>query len=158
IKPPSIPVYANGTGSVYPNNAAKIAALLADHLVNPVKFVDEIEAMYESGVQLFIEVGPSGILTGLVGRILKSKPHLAVASAVPARPGIPQRGHLLAQLAAVGLPLSLDRLFSGRIGGTAAPQAESVAMWRVNGAYARRALEPKRVVRPVAVQTLETPA
>ena len=39
--------------------------------------------------RIFVEVGPKGILTGLVGQILRDRPHLAMPSDVPgrARPG-----------------------------------------------------------------------
>ena len=46
--------------------AISIAALLAEHLAAPVRFQDEIEALYEAGARVFVEVGPQGVLTGLV--------------------------------------------------------------------------------------------
>ena len=152
IKPLSMPVYSNSTAAKYPDDAAKTAALLADHLVNPVKFLDEIETMHADGARLFVEVGPSSILTSLVGRILKGKPHLAVASDVPSRHGITQLQHLLGQLAVAGVPLSLERLFAGRNADTASPAMQSASLWLVNGAYARPAREPKRVARPAAAK------
>jgi acyl transferase domain-containing protein len=41
--------------------------------VRPVKFVDEIRAMYEQGARVFVEVGPKGVLTGLARQILDGK-------------------------------------------------------------------------------------
>jgi NAD(P)-dependent dehydrogenase (short-subunit alcohol dehydrogenase family) len=63
----------------------------------------------------------------------------------------------MAHLASAGLPVSLERLFLGRIGDTAPTHSDSAAMWLVNGAYSRPAREPKRVPRAVAVQTIATP-
>src|SRR5262249_1109038 len=78
--PPQYPVYANTTATPYPNDPATVAALLRQHLASPVRFRDEIEAMYVAGARVFVEVGPQGVLTGLVGQTLAGRPHLAIAS------------------------------------------------------------------------------
>ena len=62
------------------SDPAAIARQLAEHLISPVKFADEIAAMYEAGARVFVEVGPQAVLTGLDGQMLAGKPHLAVAS------------------------------------------------------------------------------
>ena len=51
---------------------------LARQLALPVRFADEIEAMYADGARVFVEAGPGGVLSDLVGRILKGRPHVAV--------------------------------------------------------------------------------
>ncbi len=79
FRSPTIPVYANSSAEVYPNQARKIRALLSDHLVNPVKFLQGIEAIHADGGRIFIEIGPGNTLTRMVGDILAGKPHLALA-------------------------------------------------------------------------------
>jgi acyl transferase domain-containing protein/NAD(P)H-dependent flavin oxidoreductase YrpB (nitropropane dioxygenase family)/NAD(P)-dependent dehydrogenase (short-subunit alcohol dehydrogenase family) len=111
---PRRPVFANTTAAPYPEDPATIADLLARHLISPVRFHEEVEALYAAGARIFIEAGPQGVLTGLVGQILGSRPHLAVAADVKARPGLVQLQHLLGQLLTAGLPVRLDRLFEGR--------------------------------------------
>jgi acyl transferase domain-containing protein/NAD(P)H-dependent flavin oxidoreductase YrpB (nitropropane dioxygenase family)/NAD(P)-dependent dehydrogenase (short-subunit alcohol dehydrogenase family) len=111
---PRLTVYSNTTAAPFPIDPDAIAALLAEHLVRPVRFVDEVEAMYEAGARLFVEVGPRGVLTGLTGRILGDRPHLAVALDHPGRPGLLQLQHALGQLAAHGVALDLAPLFAGR--------------------------------------------
>ena len=156
IGAPTIPVYANMTASTYPATAEAVVDLLAEHLVSPVNFQDEIVAMYEAGIRVFVEVGPSAILTGLVGRILKGRPHVAVASDMSSRPGLLQLQHALAQLAVAGVPVALDRLFSGRVGDLAATRARrakeaaAATAWLVNGSVARPAREARQPVRPPA--------
>jgi len=44
---------------------------LAAHLVSPVLFADEMQAMAADGVDTFIELGPNKVLSGLVKRTLK---------------------------------------------------------------------------------------
>lgn len=111
---PRIPVFSNTTAAPYPDDPSRIAGLLAEHLVAPVRFEDEVAAMYEAGARIFVEVGPQGVLTGLVRQILGDRPYVAVASDAKGRPGLVQLQHLLGQLLACGLPVRLDRLHAGR--------------------------------------------
>ena len=66
------------------------------------------------GPRIFVEVGPQGVLTGLIGQIFKDKSHFAVASDIKGRRGLVQLQHLLGQLLVRGLPVELDRLYAGR--------------------------------------------
>ena len=63
---PSIPVYANTTAAEYPNEPDAIRTMLAWQLANPVKFQEQIEAMYNKGIRLFLEVGPNAMLSGMI--------------------------------------------------------------------------------------------
>jgi acyl transferase domain-containing protein/acyl carrier protein len=76
---PQIPVYTNVSGERYPNELPAIQKILKEHLINQVRFQQEIENIYAEGGYYFIEFGPKNILTNLVKDILKDKPHLAVA-------------------------------------------------------------------------------
>ncbi len=100
----SIPVYSNTTGRPYPADGASAKALLGRHLMNPVNFIDNIEAMYADGVDTFIEVGPKAVLTGLVRSILKGRNHTAIAldASSGKRSGVRDLAATLAQLAAFG--------------------------------------------------------
>jgi acyl transferase domain-containing protein/NAD(P)H-dependent flavin oxidoreductase YrpB (nitropropane dioxygenase family)/NAD(P)-dependent dehydrogenase (short-subunit alcohol dehydrogenase family) len=111
---PRCPVFSNTTAAPYPRDPSAMAALLAEHLVSPVLFHQEILAMYEAGARVFVEVGPQGVLTGLVGQILAEQPHVAVASDLKGRPGLVQLQHLLGWLLVSGVPVKLDRLYAGR--------------------------------------------
>jgi acyl transferase domain-containing protein/NAD(P)H-dependent flavin oxidoreductase YrpB (nitropropane dioxygenase family)/NAD(P)-dependent dehydrogenase (short-subunit alcohol dehydrogenase family) len=143
FSPPQIPVFSNTTGELYPQSPAAAAALLSEHLTRPVRFNDEIEAMYRAGVRTFVEVGPRRVLTALVGQILAGRPHAAVALCGE-RSSLTEFLQALAQLVVRGIPISLDRLYEGR---AAAPmelcQAEIPSgAWLVNGGRARRFGEP----------------
>lgn len=65
---PSAPVVANVTGE--PEiDPARIGALLLEQVTAPVRWVDSVRAMAAAGVDLFVEVGPGEVLTGLIQRI-----------------------------------------------------------------------------------------
>ncbi|WP_439622588.1 SDR family NAD(P)-dependent oxidoreductase [Gemmata sp.] len=140
---PRKPVYSNTTGKPH---GTGIAAQLAEHLVSPVKFADEVVAMHAAGARVFVEVGPQAVLTGLAAQTLAGQPHVALASDVKSRPGLVQLAHLLGQLFAAGVPVKLDRLFQGRtvqafdlakLGpDTGKPKIPATA-WVVNGVRSR---------------------
>jgi polyketide-type polyunsaturated fatty acid synthase PfaA len=111
---PGVPVFANATAQPYPTDPAAIAAQLGGQIAQPVRFVEQIEAMWEAGARVFIEVGPNDVLTRLVGRILTDRPHQAVATDSPSRHGLTSLAHAIAQLTALGVPLRLESLWSGQ--------------------------------------------
>jgi acyl transferase domain-containing protein/NAD(P)H-dependent flavin oxidoreductase YrpB (nitropropane dioxygenase family) len=114
MRAPRIPVFANSTARPYPDTPDAIVANLADHLVSPVRFADEIEGLYGAGARIFVEVGPGSVLTGLVPQTLEGRPHLAVAVAPRGGSGLASLQAALGQLLAHGEPVDLDRLFEGR--------------------------------------------
>lgn len=144
--PPTPAVYANSTAAPYPQEVDAIRALLADHLVNPVKFSDEIEAMYAAGARLFVEVGPGSVLSNLVDANLESRPHHAIPLDTPGAAGLTTFQHALGRLIAHGADVRLDRLFTGRavrnlslpaLVAETKPRAVAPNMWRVNGSRAQ---------------------
>jgi acyl transferase domain-containing protein/NAD(P)H-dependent flavin oxidoreductase YrpB (nitropropane dioxygenase family)/NAD(P)-dependent dehydrogenase (short-subunit alcohol dehydrogenase family)/acyl carrier protein len=152
FKPTQSPVYANTTAMPYPSDTAGMVEVLSRHLASPVCFRDEVEAMYAAGARVFIEVGPQGVLTGLVGQVLADKPHLAVASDVKGRPGLVQLQHLLAQLMVWGVPVQLECLHDGRnllrldlanLERDSAPAKLSPSTWLVNSVRVRPVSGPE---------------
>ncbi|MDO9694868.1 MAG: acyltransferase domain-containing protein [Candidatus Latescibacteria bacterium] len=79
FKKPKIPVFSNSTGKQYQPDPVKIQQVLAEHILNPVYFKDEIESIYAAGGSIFIEFGPKNVLTNLVNNILDGKSHVAIA-------------------------------------------------------------------------------
>ncbi len=117
FSPPRLPVFSNTTASAYPDEASAMTALLSEHLARPVELVREIEAMYEAGARVFVEVGPRQVLKGLVGEILADKTHVCAALDVSAagQSGLVQLLTACALLFSEGVPLRAERLFSGRM-------------------------------------------
>jgi acyl transferase domain-containing protein len=114
---PTIPVYANSDATIYPSAAPDIVARLTEHIVRPVDFVGEIKRMHADGATVFVEVGPGCVLSGLADSILQESkaPSVVLCTDRAGRNGIVQLLHTLAQLAALGQALDLERLFAGRI-------------------------------------------
>ena len=75
IETPKIPIWSNTSATLYPNEPKEIRQRLADHIISPVRFVEEIEAVHQAGANIFIEIGPGNVLSGLVNTILEGKAH-----------------------------------------------------------------------------------
>ncbi|MFD2421010.1 SDR family NAD(P)-dependent oxidoreductase [Amycolatopsis pigmentata] len=160
IRPPESIVYSNRTATGYPEDADGVRAELAAQIGSPVGFVAQIEAMYESGARVFLEAGPSAVLSRLVDAILDDRPHVTVACEGKAGKGL--RGFLaaVAQLAVAGVPLRTGWLFNGRdardVAGERPPRA---AGWTIDGQTVRTSdggylgggLAPARVVREMTM-------
>ena len=67
---PSVPFYSNVTGQEL-TDFSDMPSLLAKHMISPVRFTSELNAMSSAGIDKFIELGPNKVLTGLVKKTLK---------------------------------------------------------------------------------------
>ncbi len=152
IHAPHIPVYSCATGKAFSDDAASIRDLMVRQCTTPVRFVEQIEGLYEAGARIFIEMGAGNIATNYVGRILEGKPHETIPLDMPGRGADAQLAHLLARCAKLGLPVALDAWFAGR-GLVAQSTAEYLAAchektkpmpthWIVNPQCARQADAP----------------
>jgi malonyl CoA-acyl carrier protein transacylase len=143
---PEFPIFSNTTADRYPDKPAEIRALLARHLTEPVRFVEEVNRLYDAGARIFLEVGPGLVLSGLVDRILADRPHVALGIDAPGRPGWLQLSHLLTHLFALGVPVHLEAWFKGRelkdrplaelFAQARAKANPGPLIWRINGGRA----------------------
>ena len=69
MKPPVFSVISNANAQPYPMSDNDIKQLLVDQVVSPVLWEDSVRTMLNSGVGLFVEIGPGKVLTGLLRRI-----------------------------------------------------------------------------------------
>lgn len=140
LHPPAFDVWANRTAARYPAAPEDIRASLAAQIEAPVRFTEQIEAMYEAGARVFAEVGPGRMMSRLVDTILKDRPHRTVPVAADHRGGLRGLLDALARLAVLGVDVRLARLVQGRDtvdpGTATAPRA---AGWTVDGHLLRRA-------------------
>jgi acyl transferase domain-containing protein/NADP-dependent 3-hydroxy acid dehydrogenase YdfG len=113
VRPPRVAVFGNADAGRYPERADAIRDRIADHLAQPVRFVEQIQAMYAGGVRAFVEVGAGSILTALVGETLADHEHLAVSLDRRGSHGLTSLYGALGQLAVAGLPIDFAGLWAG---------------------------------------------
>lgn len=80
LQKPRLPVYSNLEAAPYATQAEAIRAILVKQLTQPLRFQEEVEAIYAAGVRIFLEVGPGNVLSGLVQRILGDQPAVILAT------------------------------------------------------------------------------
>jgi acyl transferase domain-containing protein/NAD(P)H-dependent flavin oxidoreductase YrpB (nitropropane dioxygenase family) len=166
FKSPRTPVFSNTTCGLFPSEPEEIKNLLVRHIVEPLRFVDEIQQIYAAGARVFIECGPGLVLSRLVDGILGDRPHAALGLDASGRPGSLQLAHLLAQCAALGLPLDLEPWFRQRgLKPVSVDEALEIAqaeanpgpmVWRLNGWRAKpwaAPSVPKKTTPPQATPT-----
>ncbi|MEV6420930.1 SDR family oxidoreductase [Streptomyces sp. NPDC051662] len=160
VYPTTFDVWANRTAESYPADPAAIRAGLAAQIGAPVRFTEQIEAMYAAGARVFAEVGPGRVLSGLVSAVLGDRPHRTVPLDGGRGAGLTGFLTALARLAVGGADVRTGRLFQGRDAvdpETAVP--ERTAGWTVDGQLVRladgtippNALHPARPVTELIV-------
>ncbi|MFE2183739.1 SDR family NAD(P)-dependent oxidoreductase [Streptomyces sp. NPDC059455] len=142
VREAEFPVWANRTAAPHGAEPDAIRAELVAQIGAPVRFVAQIEAMYEAGARIFVEAGPGTVLTRLVGEILDGRPHLALACEGRRSGAAGPRGFLdtLARLAVAGVPVRTAWLFHGRdaVAAGSAPPPKRPG-WTVDGHLVRTA-------------------
>lgn len=68
---PSVPVVANVTARPA-SDSGQIRSLLVEQVYSPVLWQDSVEWMIGAGVDVFVEIGPGSVLTGLIKKIDKN--------------------------------------------------------------------------------------
>ena len=162
---PSLPVIANATARPYPVEPSRIKAQLADQLASPVRFRESVDAMYDLGCRVFVEVGAGNVLTGLVSRCLGERAHVALALDAAGTHGLESWWRAIAELATLGLPLDFAALHDQH--GTAGAVTElpsGPAVVQVAGANlgkpyppAERATAAPAAARPRPATTVAAP-
>ena len=157
---PAVPVYGNRTAGVYPSAADEIRGELAAQLGAPVRFVEQVEAMYDAGARVFVEAGPGAVLGKQVTAILGDRPHRTVSLERPKFGGLAGFLAALAELAISGVAIETAWLFHGRDAVDAAktPRPKRPG-WTVDGhllrtadgAIAANALHPAQRISEVLV-------
>ncbi len=104
---PRVPLWSATTCAPYPEAPEAIRTLAIDHLVQPVRFRELIDALYASGVRTFIQLG-AGSAGGFIDDTLRGRDHLAIAAAAPKGPGLTQLARVSAALWTEGYDVGFD--------------------------------------------------
>jgi acyl transferase domain-containing protein len=110
---PQVPLYSCASAGLFPQSVASVRELAASQWAKTVRFIDTINAMYNDGVNYFIEVGPSGKLTSFADQILRGRGCIIAASNVDSQSGLNQLLNLIAKLYVNG-KVSVEKLFDER--------------------------------------------
>jgi acyl transferase domain-containing protein/NAD(P)H-dependent flavin oxidoreductase YrpB (nitropropane dioxygenase family) len=160
---PTTTVFSNVGGRVYETDIAEIRARLCRHLLEPVEFVTQIEAMYAAGVRVFIEVGPRSVLTSFVREILKDRMDVVTVALDPNRGTLQGLLQSLGRLFIHGIDLDLTTLFENRacqeidlsrraIQPNGKPKSPAQD-WLINGGFVRRRDEERGKTGKIAQLT-----
>jgi acyl transferase domain-containing protein len=134
---PSIPVWSNTTGRIYPEETDQIKAYVAGQLPKPILFTRQIENMYDEGARIFIETGPGRILLGLVEATLGKKA-VTIQTENKSSEGVTYLLKALGQYLALGKAFNIEKLFEGRNVSmihidNPSQHKKSSTTWRVDG-------------------------
>lgn len=108
-QPSVLRAYCGNSGQPYPADSSASADILGQQLEAPVDFVALVEALYNAGVRVFVEVGPKAVLSGLVCANLSGRPFEVCSLDSSGRPetGLSDLARTLARLAALGVDVRL---------------------------------------------------
>lgn len=104
-----IPLWSATTLEPYPSDQEAIRKLSAEHLVQPVRFRELTDKLYEEDARFFIQIGTGGLI-GFIDDTLKGKAFSTIASSVPTRSALAQLQRVVAALFVEGKVVSLDFL------------------------------------------------
>lgn len=104
-----IPLWSATTLEPYPSDQESIRKLSAEHLVEPVRFRELTDKLYEEGARFFIQVGTGGLI-GFIDDTLKGKAFSTIASSVATRSALAQFQRVVAALFVEGKTVALDFL------------------------------------------------
>ncbi|MBY9067638.1 acyltransferase domain-containing protein [Hyphomonas sp. WL0036] len=142
IKKPRLTVYANATAAPYKAKAADLSGEIASQVATPVRFREEVEAMYAAGARIFVEIGPGNVVSGLVADTLGDRDYLAVPLDNKRVNGVTQFLSALGALSVAGLSLDFDALLADAPAPTPKPAPSRHAVM-LTGANHDRPYPPK---------------
>lgn len=108
----SADVYGTSDAAIYPQDPQAMRERLAAQIAEPVRFVDQVEAMYEGGARTFVEVGAGNVLTELVGAILGDREHRRINLDRKGTHGLTALLTALGRLSVAGMSLDFRSLWN----------------------------------------------
>ncbi|MCL9773981.1 type I polyketide synthase [Vibrio methylphosphonaticus] len=129
---PGVPLYSNATGKLHSKDSKAIKKAFKQHMLQSVRFSEQLDSMYEAGARVFVEFGPKNILQKLVEKTLADKSEeLCTISLNPSPKGNSDQQLRLAamQLCVAGVTLDSIDPYQAEI---AAPAATSPMNIKLN--------------------------
>ncbi len=107
---PNTKIVINHLQKFYPQSPSSLkntTDILKDQITAAVKFSDSIELLYQKGVRVFVEVGPSTVLSNLVKQILAGKEIKVIATNQKRKDAVEVYYQSLAELFALGVDIQM---------------------------------------------------
>lgn len=139
FKAPKYDVYSNLTSQRYPVDPKQYRSYLADQIISPVRFNEQIRRMYDDGARVFIEAGPGSVLSGLIADILQGKDHTTISCYKSGESGLRRFMVALAELATLGVPVDTEIFYVDRdarqieLDHTKHKIVDNSRLWYING-------------------------
>ncbi len=113
--PPGVRFYSGARGVAYVPDRETAADAITAHAIHGVDFPAVVLRAYEDGVRTFVEVGPGGSCTRMIGKILGDRPHLARSACLAGRDALATILDLLAALIAARVRVDLAPLYGREV-------------------------------------------
>ncbi|OQX05142.1 MAG: hypothetical protein BWK80_52620, partial [Desulfobacteraceae bacterium IS3] len=111
IPPQGIRFYSCAWAQSYQLTSDAAASSILQQALTGFDFPATIQQAYSDGVRIFLEMGPQSSCSRMIGRILDSKPHLAVSADVRGEDDYLTMLKFLGTLIAERVPVGLDKLY-----------------------------------------------
>ncbi|MBW2996754.1 hypothetical protein KY349_00265 [Candidatus Woesearchaeota archaeon] len=102
--------YSGSWGKKYEMTSDNAADSILAHAVEGIDFPKTVNAAYDAGARIFIEIGPGASCTRMISKILAGKPYFAMSANYPGQNEVSSVLRLLAALVAERVPVDLSSL------------------------------------------------
>ncbi|MEU6132352.1 beta-ketoacyl synthase N-terminal-like domain-containing protein [Saccharopolyspora sp. NPDC047091] len=113
VAEPSIPVVSNRTGALAGPGELSDPEHWVRHVREPVRFADGVAALHAAGARRFLELGPDGVLSGLVPESVPERRVVVVPALRRDRDEEAAWVTALARLHVTGVPVDWSAVFAG---------------------------------------------
>lgn len=103
---PRVKIMANHLQAFYPTASKALKEMpkvLRDQITSSVRFTESVEKLYQHGIRVFVEAGPSTVLTNLVKKILEGKDVKVISVNIKNKDAVEVYNQALAELFALGV-------------------------------------------------------
>ncbi|MFI9639307.1 beta-ketoacyl synthase N-terminal-like domain-containing protein [Micromonospora sp. NPDC051925] len=144
VHPTRMPVWSATLHAPFPADEEEVNRIFVRHMMEPVWFRQTVEAMYDAGFRVFLQVG-AGQLASLIGDNLRGRDHLAMPVNTAHRSGLNQLRRVATALWVEGATPDLRALATGgrtsaaaAVGGRTSAAAGTDGPAKPSGSIGRR--------------------
>jgi acyl transferase domain-containing protein len=158
--PKGVKFYSGAWGTEYHVNSETAADAVLAQAIYGIDYPKVIEAAYADGTRIFLEMGPGGSCSRMIGEILKGRPHVARAACMQGRSTAGMVLRMLGHLLAERVPADLSVLYGQDVAVAAfQPPAKPAKAIRVEVGHGpiEAVLPPRHAPRPMLASAPPAP-